>query len=472
MNYWQSGKKLKNGKYIIEGIIGIGSFGVTYRGKEESSGKLVAIKTPNNFIRMKQDFANHQNRFREEAFSLAKCNHPHAITVNDVFEEEEENLWCMVMEYIEGYNLGKYVREKGVLLEDDAIKYIRQVGEALSYFHEKEMYHLDVKPINIFLDSQESNATLVDFGFAREFVQDKTKIQTNATIDYYAPIEQYEKKTPRSFYTDIYSLAATLYYLLTGENPIPTEMRKYGVDLIPPKQHNSRISLHVNEAILRGMKLRPENRPESMLAWLELLIKDVSVMFYPNDFYNERKKPNTEKPSSNQNSGVFGWIRNLFPPNSEVKLNSEVGMDYGGLQDLLAKHEWKQADRETANLIFKLAKREKDGWLNKNSINRIPVIDIHTIDKLWEKYSEGHFGFSVQNRIYQSLGGTNIYNEETWEAVGSRLGWYVNNKWLLYKDLNFDGNNAPEGHLPVLVYGLRLISVRAFAFITLLSKVK
>jgi len=76
---------------------------------------------------------------------------------------------------------------------------------------------------------------------------------------------------------------------------------------------------------------------------------------------------------------------------------------------------------------------------------------VRTIDQLWVKYSNGRFGFSVQKRIYQSLGGTSKYDEKVWDKFGDKVGWRKNNKWLYYYDLSFL-EKAPEAHLPGLVW--------------------
>ncbi|MFM5887642.1 MAG: GUN4 domain-containing protein, partial [Dolichospermum sp.] len=77
--------------------------------------------------------------------------------------------------------------------------------------------------------------------------------------------------------------------------------------------------------------------------------------------------------------------------------------------------------------------------------------DLRTIDKLWVKYSDGRFGFSVQKRIYQGLGGTREFKTEIWLKFGDKVGWRKGGSWLMYSDITFD-KKAPEGHLPVFVW--------------------
>ncbi|OCR01833.1 hypothetical protein BCD67_04885 [Oscillatoriales cyanobacterium USR001] len=144
-----------------------------------------------------------------------------------------------------------------------------------------------------------------------------------------------------------------------------------------------------------------------------------------------------------------------------VPLKSSRGIDYTKLRDLLATGKWKEADQETARVMLKVAGREKEKWLDSSSIDNFPCEDLRTIDQLWVKYSNGLFGFSVQKRIYESLGGTREYDGKIWEAFGDRVGWRVNNNWLRYDDLKFNNKIKVKGHLPrgrvILIRRLRLI---------------
>jgi hypothetical protein len=140
------------------------------------------------------------------------------------------------------------------------------------------------------------------------------------------------------------------------------------------------------------------------------------------------------------------------PVSPEVQLKSDVRMDYSKLHDLLKAGKWKEADEETARVMLAVAKREEEGWLNNEHIDNFPCADLRTIDQLWVKYSNGRFGFSVQKRIYQGLGGMKEYNYEIWEKFGDKVGWRKGGSWLDRGDRDtiiFD-KKAPEGHLPVV----------------------
>ncbi|MEM7581515.1 MAG: hypothetical protein AAF316_17095, partial [Cyanobacteria bacterium P01_A01_bin.80] len=104
----------------------------------------------------------------------------------------------------------------------------------------------------------------------REFDLNQTGSMTNSKTEGYAPIEQYERRGKFGAYTDVYALAATLYALVTGDTPLPANFRKTGISLPAPKQQNPKISDRVNDGIIQGMGLEPNQRPQRVKEWLEL----------------------------------------------------------------------------------------------------------------------------------------------------------------------------------------------------------
>lgn len=134
-------------------------------------------------------------------------------------------------------------------------------------------------------------------------------------------------------------------------------------------------------------------------------------------------------------------------PQPDIELKSAKGVNYRQLEQFLKAGKWNEADEETANKMLEVAGRTQEGWLREEDIDNFPCEDLQTIDQLWVKYSDGRFGFSVQKRIYQSLGGTRSYDSKVWEAFGDQVGWRVGGSWLYYKDLKFH-TTAKEGHLP------------------------
>ena len=132
-------------------------------------------------------------------------------------------------------------------------------------------------------------------------------------------------------------------------------------------------------------------------------------------------------------------------------LSSEQGIDYRKLRDLLKAGKWKEADEET----YQVMKQDlKDDWSEETSLN-FPCQDLQTIDRLWVKYSDGKFGFSVQKEIYAACGGTldgEHPGREIWNKFCDRVGWKKAGKYLNYSDLKFNLEISPTGELP----GVRL----------------
>ncbi|MEM7725884.1 MAG: bifunctional serine/threonine-protein kinase/formylglycine-generating enzyme family protein [Cyanobacteria bacterium P01_A01_bin.45] len=269
---WKRGQELQNGNYRIEKDIAQGGFGITYLARNENNRRVV-IKSLNEKVQKRPDFVKLQQDFLNEAVKLAKCNHPHVVKVHEVFQEGK--LWCMAMEYIEGEHLADRVVNGGVLSEAEAVGYIRQIGEALTVVHNNGLLHRDVKPANILIRAGKPEAVLIDFGIAREFTPSETRLHTPYLSHCFAPIEQYQTVAKRGAYTDVYALAATLYFLVTKNLPNPATNRVSGLMLQSPRSFNPSLSIRVNDAILKGMELEPENRPQTMGEWLELLKEPV-----------------------------------------------------------------------------------------------------------------------------------------------------------------------------------------------------
>lgn len=137
---------------------------------------------------------------------------------------------------------------------------------------------------------------------------------------------------------------------------------------------------------------------------------------------------------------------------------NRVKTNYRRLQELLSAGQWKEADQETFAVMLKVAGREKEGWLRVEDIKKIPCIHLHIIDQLWVVYSNGHFGFSVQKRIWQSLGSAEKSDNKTWCDFCDRVYWRVKyngqlvKSWVPYNHLVFDLNTT-MGHLPAALPG-------------------
>ena len=278
---------LAGGRYRVERVLGQGGFGITYEARDtkfKSRVKSVAIKE--FFVK---DFCNREQeinriivatqskvelveklrkKFIDEANALFELEHPGIVRVTDTFEENGTAYY--VMEYINGSSLSNIIEKTGSLSEDVALGYMRQAAAALEYLHGQNRLHLDIKPHNIMVDN-DGRVVLIDFGVSKQY--DEVNGENTSTLlgstPGYAPIEQ-SGCGVSEFYpsTDIYSLGATLYKLLTGTTPLPAHQLASG-EKLPSLPHS--ISAATRNAVERAMSLNRNNRPQSISEFLSLL---------------------------------------------------------------------------------------------------------------------------------------------------------------------------------------------------------
>ena len=281
----QSGALLHNGSYRIIRTLGQGGFGITYLAEQISLGRNVCIKEffptdyyyrdsrSNNIVITSQANAEYMDRYKEkflkEAKTIAKFDHPNIIHIFDVFEDN--NTCYYVMEYIEGESLLQRVECNGALDELEAIKYIKDVVAALSCIHAHSINHLDVKPGNIMVRRSNNSAILIDFGLSKHYTKDGSQTSTTPVglSHGFAPLEQYNVGGVSSFSpeTDIYSLGATLYYLISGVvPPMASEIAEYGMPDFPVDVEST--TCHAIEC---AMEVRRKDRPHRVEDFLKLI---------------------------------------------------------------------------------------------------------------------------------------------------------------------------------------------------------
>ena len=289
MNALKTNAVLQNGKYCIEGVLGQGGFGITYLASQVALNRKVTIKEffmkelCNRDEQTSQvsvpsmgsvdTVARFRAKFVKEAQTIAALNNPHIIHIHDIFEENGTAYY--VMDYLSGGSLSDLVLRDGVLAEATALGYIRQVADALSYIHARNINHLDIKPSNVLIDGN-GNAVVIDFGLSKRY--DETGSQTSTTpvgISHgFAPLEQYQPGGVSTFSptTDIYSLGATLYKLLSGQTP-PNATALLDADL-----DLSRLSASpsTKAAIAAAMQPKRKGRPQTVEAFIAMLDEKVA----------------------------------------------------------------------------------------------------------------------------------------------------------------------------------------------------
>jgi hypothetical protein len=133
----------------------------------------------------------------------------------------------------------------------------------------------------------------------------------------------------------------------------------------------------------------------------------------------------------------------------DIPLLSAKGISYQSLQRLLAKQQWQDADRETLQRLLELAGQAERGWLSAEDVQNLPCLDLQTLDQLWMRASQQRFGFTVQARLWETLGGTgDRYDPALIERLGDMVGWRQDQQWKTYETLTFDLKQDLPGHLP------------------------
>ncbi len=262
--------------YMVERVLGQGGFGITYLAIHVRLKKKVAIKEffPKSFCDRDADTSHVRtaskansvtveklkNKFIKEAEHIAEMDSPYIVRIIDVFEENHTAYY--IMDYIEGRSLSDIVKKDGPLPVTQALEYISKIGEALTYIHSKRMNHLDVKPANIMVRSKDNVPILIDFGLSKQYDSDGNQTSTTPVglSHGYAPIEQYREGGVKEFspQTDLYSLAATLYYILSGTVP-PQATTLVEDDLIFPTSFPSYLEWPIREAMSSSRKRRQDN---------------------------------------------------------------------------------------------------------------------------------------------------------------------------------------------------------------------
>lgn len=287
----KQGTLLQGGRYRIDKVLGQGGFGITYLAEQKAPCRKVAIKEfyMADFCERNDDTSHvtlgtsssremvkrYLDKFLKEAQNISELEHRNIVSIIDVFEENGTAYY--VMKYCSGGSLADRLKD-GPMKEADAMYYIRQVADALDFIHSRNIMHLDVKPANILINEQ-GEAVLIDFGISKHYGRDdRATTSTPVGISHgYAPLEQYSKSGVSTFSaaTDIYSLGATLYKLLTGVTPPEaSEVNDSGLPALP-----SGLSSCVCSAIRAAMQPRRVDRPQSIKEFLALL--DVSGSVTP-----------------------------------------------------------------------------------------------------------------------------------------------------------------------------------------------
>lgn len=304
-------------RYSIEAILGQGSFGVTYKAKGFTiiKGALgeMTMELPHP-IAIKEFFMrdinqrgvsgevkgmaagslayNYALKFRKEAENLARMKHPNIVKVIDFIEAN--NTFYYVMEYVDGEDMNSYLKGHK-LSEDEAVRIIRDVANALQYMHEEQhMLHLDLKPGNIMRRKSDGHIFLIDFGLSKHYGEDGNP-DTSTTIglgtEGYAPLEQGKRSNNRNDFLptiDVYALGATFFKFLTGNTPPSASDVLGDEDLITDELKTSGISQNAISMVVEAMKPVAKKRTQTVGEFIQRL-SQLSMVGAPQPFVNIQK---------------------------------------------------------------------------------------------------------------------------------------------------------------------------------------
>jgi hypothetical protein len=254
-------------RYRIVRLLGAGGMGAVYEAEHLVMQRPVALKVIRRALTAKADALG---RFRREVRTAARLSHQNIVVTHDA--EDAGDTHFLVMEYVQGTDLGRLVRERGPLPVDCACDYVRQAALGLQHAFEQGMVHRDIKPHNLML-TPDGRVKILDFGlasFASEAVSAAAATGTGlvlGTVDYMAP-EQADSARQADIRSDIYSLGCTLYHLLAGQPPFPR-----GTPIQKMMAHASRQPQPLTE-------LRPD-LPEGLMTVLERMMAKDPEQRYP-----------------------------------------------------------------------------------------------------------------------------------------------------------------------------------------------
>ena len=366
-------------RYIMGRVLGYGGFGVTYIGWDGKLEQKVAIKEylPSEFsTRMpgqtcvtifngdkSEQFAAGLDKFVDEGNRLAKfMNEQGIVKIYDSFQENDTAY--IVMEYLEGETLAQRLEREGTIPEDEAVGMLMPIMESLKAVHEEGIIHRDISPDNIFLKS-DGTVKLIDFGASRYATTTYSRSLTVIVKPGYSPEEQYRSSGDQGPHTDVYSLAATLYKMITGKRPPDAMDRRKKIEsknvdlLLEPTRINKSISVNRENAILNALNIRIEDRTPDIETFMQEInadppakrraghIKKIDVLSWP--LWLKILIPSLLAVVITMGTllatGVikFSSLFNstLNTPDGYLQMPDLYGTKYDGLEKELSKYEYK-----------------------------------------------------------------------------------------------------------------------------------
>lgn len=426
-----------------------GGFGRTFRavnhGKFEELCVIKQLSPPQEFQRKPSHFKKYVRLFEQEARRLYELKHSQIPQLISYFEEDGR--LYLVQEFIDGNNLKDELDKYGAYSEIKTRELLLDLLPLLNFIHERNVIHRDIKPENVIRRNRDRRLVLIDFGVSKQVVAAApTQAGTKLGTPGYAALEQrHGKAVPAS---DLYSLGVTCIRLLTAVMPYLDIYGDIHDDLYDPLEgrwlwrealpKGTKISQDLGQILDKLIQEYVKDRYKSALEVLEVL-KPISVSVIPSIL-------NSQQVTVVSSSIPTQPVTKI--PLASVNLESEKGINYALLEQLLAAQNWRGADEETSVKMLEVMAQGSRGYLSEEDIRKFPAKDLQTIDQLWVHHSHRRFGFSVQKGLWLKSGGKpGVYDATVWEKFGDRVGWRVNDQWVYCSEINFNSKAMP-GHLP------------------------
>ena len=249
-------------RYEIIEEIGTGGMSNVYKAKDHVLGRDVAVKI------LKEEFAEDKTfvaKFRQEAQAAAGLEHPNIVNIYDV--GNEDGLYYIVMEYVQGITLKTYIEKKGHLNYKEVLSIAIQVGRGIEAAHNKGIIHRDIKPQNIII-SNEGKVKVTDFGIAKATSSNTMSAEAMGSVHYISP--EQARNGYVSTQSDIYSLGIVMYEMTTGRVPFDGEtavavaIQHLQGDMVPPSQLVAGVPLAIERIIEKATQKSPERRYPKM----------------------------------------------------------------------------------------------------------------------------------------------------------------------------------------------------------------
>jgi serine/threonine protein kinase len=281
---WNPGHLLKSGQYEVVRLLGSGGFGMTYLAKDLHLERQVVIKRPNLSFEADRDYDKFLRRFKREGQVLAQVQISHIVRVIEF--TEIDGMPCLVMDFVAGETLNECILRRGSIPEAEVWQLFNKLAAALHALHEQGIIHCDIHPGNIIVQPN-GEPMLIDFGSTKLLHPTTWTVTTTVNKDF-SPYEQMagpdENNLSAQTAWDIYSLAANMFFAVTGEKPLPANSRKmFGDSLKAPKRLKPDLSRRLNEIIMKGLSLEKSDRPKSIKEWKDSLdnkrLKSIRTLF-------------------------------------------------------------------------------------------------------------------------------------------------------------------------------------------------